>query len=138
MGRWAAQVEKALSRLIKATSNEQTEKVKISTGNGLELVEYTETSNRYVAHNGVEIMLDYGSEPGHVTSIETNYYSVVHLNAGQQGLVRDYLSAYNYKLEKIHLVADNADYAVLAWAAYGDTEALDLAGTAWLEVSSSN
>ncbi|MFZ1575380.1 MAG: peptidoglycan-binding protein [Chromatiaceae bacterium] len=49
------------------------------------------------------------------------------LNASTRSIVKDILDAYGSDLKRINLVADHADYAVLAWAAYSDFDALKLA-----------
>lgn len=57
-------------------------------------------------------------------------------NDGKRGIARDLLNAYGGKLEELELVADSAEYAVLAWAAYGDKEVIDLLGeSGWHEHS---
>jgi len=48
----------------------------------------------------------------------TNTATVAGWNLGKQAFARDILNAYSNDLAAVNRVADNADYAILAWAAY--------------------
>lgn len=76
---------------------------------------------------GKEIIFVPFTGQSHIKPSNSNSHSNNKLNDNQIGIVRDLLLAYKYDLDTIGLVADNADYAVLAWAAYGGQDSLDLA-----------
>jgi hypothetical protein len=67
------------------------------------------------------VFVPYTGQP-HINKSDKNASELPELNSNQKGIVRDLLLAYKYDLNAINLVADNADYALLASAAYVDDQ----------------